>query len=78
MVYQNTIEVDVNFHDGDYGNNLIEQNSITIPSTHLWGALQAGAPSLHKGPGLKNIIWKNNCYDNRWSARTDPTKFTSS
>lgn len=64
VLYKNTFTVDVNFHDGDYGNNLVEGNTITLPQSHWWSCLQSGsASSGHKGPGPGNIIWANNCFN---------------
>lgn len=75
VVYKNTVNVDVNFHDGDNGNNLVEGNTINLPKSHLWNALQGGDPAQHIGPGPGNIIWANTCY-NPDSNPTD--KYTSS
>lgn len=63
VAYKNTINVDVNFHDGDAGSNLIEGNVISLPQAHFWNAFQGGDPNQHAGPGPGNIIWANNVYN---------------
>ncbi|MEL6919332.1 MAG: glycosyl hydrolase family 28-related protein, partial [Bacteroidota bacterium] len=60
VVYQNNIEVDINFHNGDDGNNLIERNIINIPTWHSWDAIVTGDPKFrHSPPGENNIILNN-------------------
>jgi hypothetical protein len=53
------LEVDINFHNGDLGYNLIEGNTIRIPNWHSWSAFQRGDPKQHKPPGPWNIIYNN-------------------
>lgn len=75
VLYKNIINVDVNFHDGDDGSNLVEGNTISLPQSHLWNCLQGGDPAQHQGPGPGNIIWANNCFN----PDANPTNnFTSS
>lgn len=52
-------EVDINFHNGDSGYNLIEGNTIRIPNWHSWSAFQRGDPRQHKPPGPWNIVYNN-------------------
>lgn len=53
------IEVDVNFHNGDLGYNLIENNHIQIPTWHGWDIICSGVEGTHKPPGPNNLIYKN-------------------
>lgn len=59
VVYQNYLEVDINFHNGDAGYNLIEKNTIRIPEWHGWHPFSAGSASLHAPPGAFNILFDN-------------------
>ncbi len=59
VVYHNYLEVDVNFHDGDDGYNLIEDNTINIPQWHSWHCFQRGDPKQHKVPGKCNYLYNN-------------------
>jgi hypothetical protein len=54
------LEVDVNFHNGDLGYNLIEGNTIRIPNWHSWSAFQRGDPRQHQPPGPWNLLYNNN------------------
>lgn len=60
VVYNNYMEVDINFHNDDDGYNLIERNTIVIPTWHSWHCFQRGAPRQHKPPGKWNIVFNNN------------------
>jgi len=60
VVYDNYLEVDINFHDDDGGYNLIEKNIIIIPTWHSWHCFQRGDPKKHRVPGPSNIIYDNN------------------
>ena len=59
VVYNNLLWVDVNFHDDDAGENLIEKNTITTPSWHGWDIIATGAADYHRPPGVNNIIFNN-------------------
>lgn len=59
VIYNNYLEVDINFHDGDRGYNLIERNIIRIPEWHSWHCFQHGDPKQHRPPGKMNIIYNN-------------------
>lgn len=60
VVYNNYIEVDINFHDEDKGFNLIESNTIRIPEWHSWHCFQHGDPKQHEPPGKMNVLFNNN------------------
>jgi len=54
------LEVDVNFHNGDGGFNLIEKNKITSLRWRSWGAFASGSARFgHRRPGNNNIIFNN-------------------
>ncbi|MEL7120957.1 MAG: right-handed parallel beta-helix repeat-containing protein [Bacteroidota bacterium] len=59
VVVENDLEVDVNFHNGDAGSNLVERNIIRIPEWHGWHCFSAGAKSLHDPPGSNNYLFNN-------------------
>jgi len=66
VVYKNTLWIDINFHDDDDGNNLVEQNTITTPSWHAWSIISTGVAEFHRPPGPNNVIF-NNTTNNRQS-----------
>lgn len=56
----NFVNTDINFHNKDDGNNLIEKNKITIQRWRSWGAFATGGAQYgHKPPGPNNIIYNN-------------------
>jgi len=55
----NELEVDINFHDGDSGFNLIQGNRVKIPAWHSWSPVANGVPNQHLPPGKGNIMFKN-------------------
>ena len=59
VVYGCNLEVDVNFHNGDRGHNLIENNDIRIPHWHSWRSIGTGSPSMHMPPGPFNVLYRN-------------------
>ncbi|WP_158969886.1 hypothetical protein [Paraglaciecola sp. L3A3] len=59
VLYQNNFEVDVNFHDADFGYNLIEGNSIKLPFVHKWYNISTGGAGTHRPPGPNNLTYKN-------------------
>lgn len=65
VIFKNHLEVDVNFHNGDDGNNLIEQNTIYIPTWRGWDVFSAGVSGTHAPPGPNNIM-VNNVTNFRW------------
>ncbi len=66
VICNNYLEVDINFHDGDKGYNLIEGNTICIPEWHSWHCFQHGDPNQHKPPGKMNVLFNNDAlYKNR-------------
>ena len=68
------IEGDVNFHNGDDGNNLIERNEIKLPTWHGWDVFRSGGVVYgHQPPGLNNIFVNNTTnYKNRGPRYADP------
>ncbi len=75
VIFKNKLEVDINFHNGDDGHNLIEQNSIIRPSWHTWGVFATGGARYgHDKPGPRNIIVNNTTFD----YRENKTEFSSS
>lgn len=59
VVVNNYLEVDINFHDGDKGNCLVQGNTIRIPKWHSWSAIQRGDPRQHLPPGPGNYLFDN-------------------
>ena len=51
------LEVDINYHNGDSGHNLVESCRITIPSWHWWGPFAIGVKGGHQPPGPDNLIF---------------------
>ena len=62
VAIHNDFEVDVNFHSGDDGYNLVENNRIIIPVWHSWHCFQLGDPGQHKPAGKWNIVYNNVTY----------------
>ncbi|KJY67983.1 hypothetical protein TW78_21970 [Vibrio coralliilyticus] len=60
VVYDNHLEVDVNFHNGDGGKNLVENNLIQLPWSHHWPLIATGELGKHQAPGAENLIYRNN------------------
>ncbi|MFZ4726217.1 MAG: hypothetical protein ACOYMD_12305 [Paludibacter sp.] len=59
VVIDNDLEVDINFHDGDDGYNLVHNNRSKIPSWHSWEPISVGVPTKHLPPGKGNILYNN-------------------
>lgn len=59
VVRNSFFEVDINFHNGDAGYNLIEGNTVRIPSWHSWNAISRGDPRQHQPPGPWNLLYNN-------------------
>lgn len=55
----NFIGMDVNFHDGDAGYNLVERNTVSTPPWHGWKLVGSGIPNQHQPPGLYNYFVNN-------------------
>lgn len=62
VAIHNDFEVDVNFHSGDDGYNLIENNRVIIPVWHSWHCFQLGDPKQHKPASDWNILFNNQTY----------------
>ena len=72
VVVDSNIEVDVNFHNGDDGNNLIQSNTIEIPSWHTWDAFETGGAEFgHDTPGGNNILFDNDAVEYNADGSTD-------
>ncbi len=73
VVINCNIEVDVNFHNGDGGFNLIENNKITSLQWRSWAAFASGGAAYrHKRPGKNNII-----FNNTTKGRNNSERYTS-
>lgn len=59
VVINNYFEVDINFHNGDDGHNLIQGNTVRIPEWHSWNPVARGVPGQHLPPGKGNILVNN-------------------
>jgi hypothetical protein len=59
VVVDNDMEVDINFHDGDAGYNLVMGNRVKIPKWHSWSPISSGVPTQHLPPGKGNILYDN-------------------
>jgi hypothetical protein len=59
VVINNYFEVDINFHDGDAGYNLIQGNTVRIPHWYSWGPVSRGVPDQHLPPGKANFLINN-------------------
>ncbi len=63
VILNNYLEVDINFHDGDSGCNLIMGNTVRIPQWHSWDPIARGVPEQHFPPGKFNILLNNEFQD---------------
>lgn len=73
VIINNYFEVDVNFHDGDLGNNLIGGNTIRIPEWHSWDCFSRGDPNQHRPPGENNILFNNDAVNKTGKAELSET-----
>jgi hypothetical protein len=51
-------EVDVNFHNGDAGHNLLQDCTVAVPPWHWWPPIGAGVPGQHQPPGPGNLVFR--------------------
>lgn len=58
VMVDNFTGTDVNFHNRDDGDNLVERNEIKLPRFHLWKVFQGGA-NFHGDPGKNNMFYRN-------------------
>jgi hypothetical protein len=58
------LAVDVNFHSGDGGANLVQDCRIHCPSWHWWGPFAIGDRRIHRPPGPGNALFRNDAV--RW------------
>ncbi|MBK0384425.1 hypothetical protein I5M32_15780 [Pedobacter sp. SD-b] len=72
VVYKNSIEQEISFHSGDNGNNLIEQNNITLPSdmTDIYYGIMGPWSIQHTLSNNPNFIYKNNVLEQNHSNHT--------
>lgn len=63
VIANNYLEVDINFHNGDAGHNLIIGNTVRIPQWHSWSPVARGVPGQHLPPGKGNILLNNQFTD---------------
>jgi hypothetical protein len=64
VVVDSNFQVDVNFHNGDDGNNLVQSNTIELPSWNPWKPFETGGAQFgHDTPGSNNIIFDNETKD---------------
>lgn len=59
VIIDNELEVDINFHDGDDGYNLVQGNRCKIPTWHSWEPISVGVSTQHLPPGKGNILYNN-------------------
>ncbi|KAB7733120.1 right-handed parallel beta-helix repeat-containing protein [Rudanella paleaurantiibacter] len=59
VVLNCNFEVDVNFHDRDDGDNLVEGCRMHTPVWHSWAAVATGTPAKHGPPGKGNLLFNN-------------------
>ncbi|GGZ71189.1 Ig-like domain-containing protein [Algibacter mikhailovii] len=61
VVYRNNLEQDVNFHNADAGDNLVEKNVIRLPAGlgNEWHAVMGIWSVQHNDPGPNNVVWGN-------------------
>lgn len=59
-LYRNYLHQDVNFHNADLGNNLVEQNAIVIAQQMPgWNTIMGPWSYKHSNPGDKNYAYNN-------------------
>jgi len=58
VVVNSRLEVDINYHNGDAGDNLVQDCVIAVPTWHWWGPIAAGVPGQHRPPGPRNLIFR--------------------
>lgn len=58
---------DINYHTGDFGNNLFEGNTVNLPAYHRpWGVMATGEPLFaHMPPGVNNLVVNNWTFDEK-------------
>ncbi len=64
-------ETDINYHTGDFGNNLFEGNTVKLPPYHGWHIIGTGEPLFaHMPPGVGNLVVNNWTFDTRGGGRS--------
>ncbi len=79
VFYKNKVEQDFNFHNADKGNNLVEQNTITLPRglDSGWHGIMGPWASFHDVSERDNFVYKNKNVENNNNGATpfsDPNK----
>lgn len=59
VVYQSHFEVDINFHNGDGGSNLVEDCTMRVANWHGWDIFIGGVKGTHQPPGPDNMFFNN-------------------
>jgi hypothetical protein len=77
VVVDNLIEMDVNFHNGDGGQNPIENNQCYRPSWLQFPTLGTGDPAKHAAPGYGNILFNNDAWDHVLASDPTPADATN-
>lgn len=77
VFYKNDFHQEISFHSNDNGNNLIEQNKVTLPSDMNTGyyAIMGPWSIKHKVSRHPNFIYKNTCLE---SNHGDTTPWSNS
>ncbi|MFY0605098.1 MAG: T9SS type A sorting domain-containing protein [Cyclobacteriaceae bacterium] len=75
VVYDNKFIQEISFHHDDGGNNLIERNTVTLPSDMPssnpdYYAIMGPWSSQHKISRKKNYLYKNKCKENNHDGAT--------
>ncbi len=58
VVLGGDFETDLNFHDADSGDNLVEGARFATPVWHSWDAVARGVPRQHGPPGPRNLLFR--------------------
>ncbi|MCL3781937.1 T9SS type A sorting domain-containing protein [Prolixibacteraceae bacterium JC049] len=66
VFYKNIVEQDFNFHSGDAGHNLVEQNVSVLPEGlgSGWHSVMGPWSYIHRVPGPGNVFYRNGCVEN--------------
>ncbi|MEP3389231.1 MAG: T9SS type A sorting domain-containing protein, partial [Reichenbachiella sp.] len=66
VVYRNNLEQDVNFHNADAGDNLVEKNVVRLPAglDSQYHAMMGPWSTQHSAPGPNNVVYGNDCIEN--------------
>ena len=75
VIYKNTFVQEISFHNSDGGNNLVEQNTVTLPSdvpnsNPNYFAIMGPWSTQHTISLSPNFIYKNSCIEKNHSGAT--------